>query len=224
MLGFGQVSESDKIRWDNFIEESTDKELVEFAFSGVAKKLSRYRDMQDSLDNGLLTLTDSEIKHFHSAFDRNERKGSAYYELYSLNTDPQYLNRGTIFQSFLRSVVIVTCMSFTDMSYRKADQICVSFCPSTGESTHSYILEALQEVHFEFNNSYRRIFTDKQLANIFKDSFVLTQYDRKLDDEYNWGSPFKVYNIVKYTRYLLYFLAMVLLYFFVRRYRNKNTI
>ena len=224
MIGFGQVSESDKIRWDSFIEESTDFELIEFAYKGVAKKLNRYRGIQDSLDNGLLDMMSLKTVFLQDALDRNERKALAYHMLLYLNTDPQYIKRGNIFQSFLRSVVIVTCMTFTDMSYREADKICVSFCPSTRESTYSYTLEAMQEIHFDFENHYRRIFTDEQLANIFPSSFVLTQYDRKLDDEYNRGSFLKVNNIVKYNGYLLCFLVLFLLYFFVKRYRKNNTI
>jgi hypothetical protein len=116
-------------------------------------------------------------------------------------------------------------MVFTNISYRNADKMCVSFCPSyDNEMTNSYVLEAMQEIHFDFIKYYRRVFTDQQLENIFGGFMVLTEFDSQLQSEFNYQSWLRVGTVVKFTPYLLGFITLVIsLLIFRRKLNNKLT-
>jgi hypothetical protein len=231
MIGLGQDSESND-RWERFKKSASKNEIL------VAELRITLSEI-DELKNQLNSL---KINPFPSDYFSNEErirmkqesiivqdaKKQILEDLIYSKREIISIQRGNVFQSLLRSFIIIFPSVFIDSDfydYKKFDKFCARFSPSFGlEFTNAFALEQLQEIHHEIKSLYeRKIFNDRELNHIFGGMDVSWR-DKSRYQLYDWkNGDFSLKKIIIYIRYILCFLvSLIAIRFFRKRQRIKK--
>lgn len=232
-ISFGQ----DSIPKDDFriwIDNATTHEVLIHELLVNKFEKEKLENRLDSIDRHLLKPTiyylhnDKSIKHDLVLIDTRIRILNDFNDSERV---VMLIEKGNLFQSLLRSFCIIIPSIFStdvgdQIKYRKLDQFCTHFFPSYGkEFTNSYALEELQNIYLEYKSSYNKeIFEENELSYIFDNNiFEITLNNKNIySDPYFWWGDFCLYNIVKYTRYFLFALVIILVILYIRKKTNKK--
>lgn len=157
----------------------------------------------------------------------------SYYFLQIINNNFNVFKfeRGNIFQTQLRNIVIGIVLIFSDYSYnsyRFADALCTSFYPSYLSNTNTFIMEDL--THYRggsFNNL--EIYFDSENTVISKEEVI--HFTGKESSDINWSNNLiflfgknglDINTLVKYLRYILSFFTLLIIFFVIKKIKNKR--
>jgi len=226
MIGFGQDSESND-KWDRFYQNASVKEILELELRITLNEIKSKENRLDSLRKDLLPSAEylskeARIINLQQFISINDAKKQVLENLIYSGREITAIERGNIFQSLLRSSIIIVSSVFIGTNYHeyhKIDKFSCRFYPSFGLAfTNAFALEILQDIYLE-TEAYneREIFNEWELDHIFG-GIDITYRNKSKYQRYAWKSgDFSLYSIVKYTRYFLYFLVL----FIVIRYFRK---
>ena len=226
LIGFGQDSESND-RVDRFFQNASVKEILELKLRITLNEIKSQENKLDSLRKDLFPSSEylskeDRIINLQQWISIDDAKKQVLENLIYSGREITAIERGNIFQSLLRSSIVIFSSVFIGsdyLEYHKIDKFSCRFYPSFGLAfTNVFALEILQDIYLE-TESYnkREIFNDRELDHIFG-GIDITHKNKSKYQQYAWGyGDFSLYSIVKYTRYFLYFLVL----FIVIRYFRK---
>lgn len=232
MIGFGQDSESDGEIMQRWTDNASIYEVLELELRVAESEVIKYQNKLDSAKNNLISLSDIQKKNYNKYIKFEGAQAQILFDLVHSRRDVMSIKRGNMFQSLLRSCCILIPSIFSKSTgsyyqYQKFDKFCVRFVPSYGlEFTNNFALEILQMIYFDQYRMYnKKIFNDNQLDHIYGGGiFDLSCRDNhhRSYQKYSWDSgPFALFEIVKYIRYLFYFLVLL---FAIRYFRKRQRI
>ena len=148
----------------------------------------------------------------------------SYFYLHIINNDYNILNfeRGNFFQTQLRNIVVGIVLIFSDDSYdsyRFADALCTSFYPSYLSNTNTFIMEDMTYYFGNFNRLEE--YTDAENTVISKEEVI--HYTGKESSDIGWiRNGLHINTLVKYLRYILSFLTLMIIFFVIKKIKKKR--